>query len=52
VSKNTYALANALQGFGDFGQHLDGASVPIGIAIASINLSLELAALLVEELNP
>lgn len=51
VSKNTFALASALHGFGDFGQHLDGASVPIGVAVSSIMMSIELASLLTSELN-
>ena len=51
VTKNTYVLASSLQGFGDFGQHLDGESVPVGVAVSAIMLSIELASLLAVELR-
>lgn len=50
VSKNTYALANAAQGFGDFGQHIEATDVPVGVAVAAVTVCLELAACLAEEL--
>jgi hypothetical protein len=50
VSRNTYALANAVHGFGDFGQHLEGATVPVGVAVAAVTMCLELAACLAQEL--
>lgn len=50
VTKNTYALANALQGFGDYGQHLEGTKVPPGVAVAAVTLCIELAACLSSEL--
>ena len=50
VTKNTYALANALQGFGDYGQHLEGTTVPTGVAVAAVTMCIELAACLTEEL--
>lgn len=50
VSKNTCVLASAAHGFGDFGQHLDGAKVPIGVAVSAINVCIELAACLEREL--
>jgi hypothetical protein len=52
VSKNTYALASAAHGFGDFGQHIDG-PVSGGVAVAAVTVCLELAACLDRELrNP
>jgi len=51
VTKNTYALASALQGFGDFGQHLEGAKVPMGVAVSSVMMSIELASLVASELK-
>ena len=50
VSKNTFVLINSLQGIGDFGQHIDGAEVHVGIAISSVTLSIELAEILSKEL--
>lgn len=50
VSKNTWALASAAQGFGDFGQHIDGLKIPVGVAVSAVNVCLELAACLVMEL--
>jgi hypothetical protein len=51
VSKNVYALANAAQGFGDFGQHLSGVHVPVGVAVAAVTTCIELVACLAIELN-
>ena len=50
VTKNTSVLINSLQGIGDFGQHLDGAHVHLGIAISAVTLSIELAEILSKEL--
>jgi len=50
VTKNTYVLANAAQTFGDFGQHLDGATVEVGVAFTALTVCIELAAMLEREL--
>lgn len=51
VSKNTWALVSAAHGFGDFGQHLDGAEIHLGVAVSALNICLELAACLERELG-
>jgi hypothetical protein len=51
VTKNTYVLANALQGFRDFGVHPKSADIDLGGAYAALHLSIELAALLARELS-
>jgi hypothetical protein len=51
VTKNTYALANAAHGFGDFGQHTDGVAVDLGVAYAALTVCIELAANLTRELS-
>lgn len=50
VTKSTYALANAVQGFGDFGQHQEGARIDPCTAYSALNLCVELAAALAHEL--
>ncbi len=50
ISKNTCVLASAAHGFGDFGQHIDGAKVPVGVAVSAVNVCIELAACLEKEL--
>lgn len=50
ISKNTWAVANAAHGFGDFGQHIEGAQVPVGVAVSAVYVCLELAACLEKEL--
>lgn len=50
VTKETYVLMNAIHGFGDFGQHLEGNRVDLGTAYAVLNLCIELAACLNREL--
>lgn len=50
VSKSTYVLANAAHGFGDFGQHTNGAPVGLGTAFAALSVCVELAASLEREL--
>lgn len=50
VSKNTWALASSAHGFGDFGQHIDGIEIPVGVAVSAVNVCLELAACLEKEL--
>ncbi len=51
VTKGTYALMNATHGFGDFGQHQEGASVTPGTAYAVLHLCIELAAAITSELS-
>lgn len=50
VTKSTYVLANAVQGFGDFGQHQEGAPVDPGTAYSALHLCVELTAALTREL--
>jgi hypothetical protein len=50
VTKSTYTLMNAVHGFGDFGQHLEGAVVDRGTAYSAFQLCIELAASLTREL--
>ncbi|MFZ2301327.1 MAG: hypothetical protein WAW10_05600 [Gallionella sp.] len=51
VSKSAHVLVNAAHGFGDFGQHLDGAPVDLGTAFAALTVCVELAAVLDRELG-
>ena len=51
ISKSTYALVNAAHGFGDFGQHMDGADIPVGVAVSAVMTCLELASCLCSELR-
>ncbi|MDY0042688.1 MAG: hypothetical protein RBS57_20445 [Desulforhabdus sp.] len=51
VSKNCWVLASAAQGFGDFGQHIDGIEIHVGVAVSAVNVCLELAACLDGELG-
>jgi hypothetical protein len=50
VTKGTYVLINAVHGFGDFGQHQEGAPIDPGTAYSAIHLCVELAAALTREL--
>ena len=50
VTKTTYVLVHAVHGFGDFGQHQEGAPVDLGTAYAALHLCIELAAALNREL--
>ncbi len=50
VTKETYVLMNAIHGFGDFGQHQEGARIDPGTAYAVLHLCVELAAALHREL--
>ncbi|MFM9869419.1 P-loop domain-containing protein [Achromobacter xylosoxidans] len=50
VTKETYVLMNAVHGFGDFGQHQEGASIDPGTAYSALHLCVELAATLTREL--
>ena len=50
VTKSTYVLANAVQGFGDFGQHQEGAPIDPGTAYSGLHLCIELAAAITREL--
>ena len=51
VSKNCWVLASAAQGFGDFGQHIDGIEIHVGVAVSAVSVCLELAACLDRELG-
>ncbi|WP_316228262.1 hypothetical protein [Bradyrhizobium sp. SZCCHNR1039] len=51
VTKNTYVLANALQGFRDFGVHPKSAEVDLGTSYAALHLCIELASLLAREVS-
>jgi hypothetical protein len=51
ITKNTYVLANALQGFRDFGIHPKGATHDLGLAYAALHASIELAAIVTVELT-
>ncbi|MFL9853853.1 ATP-binding protein [Pseudomonas chlororaphis] len=50
VTKSTYVLANAVQGFGDFGQHQEGAPVDPCTAYSALHLCVELTSALAREL--
>lgn len=50
ISKNTWVLASAAHGFGDFGQHIDGTEIHVGVAVSAVIVCLELAACLNREL--
>ncbi|XAG70067.1 ATP-binding protein [bacterium 19CA06SA08-2] len=50
VSRRTYALMNAANTFGDFGQHQEGAPVDTGTAYSVLHLCVELASVLTIEL--
>ena len=51
VTKSTYVLANAVQGFGDFGQHQEGAPIDPATAYSGLHLCVELAAAITRELS-
>ena len=50
VTKSTYVLANAVQGFGDFGQHQEGAPIDSTTAYSALHLCIELVASITCEL--
>lgn len=50
VTAGTYVLMNAVNGFGDFGQHQEGAPIDAGMAYSALHLCIELAAALTREL--
>ncbi|WDG53910.1 hypothetical protein [Pseudomonas chlororaphis] len=50
ITKSTYVLANAVQGFGDFGQHQEGASIDPCTAYSALHLCVELTSALAREL--
>lgn len=52
VTKNTYVLANAVQGFRDFGVHPKATSISLGTAYAALHVCVELAAEISRELPP
>lgn len=50
ITKGTYVLMNAVHGFGDFGQHQEGAPIDPGTAYSTLHMCVELAAALTREL--
>lgn len=50
VTKGTYCLMNGLHAFGDLGQHLEGVVISSGAAYAALQLCVELAVALTNEL--
>lgn len=50
ATKNTYVLANAVQGFRDFGVHPKAAGISIQTAYVAFHTSIELAAAITSEL--
>jgi hypothetical protein len=50
VTKNTYVLANSLQGFRDFGVHPKATSHDLGTAYAALHVCIELSAIMTAEL--
>lgn len=51
VTRGTYVLMNAVHGFGDFGQHQEGAPIDPGTTYSVLHLCVELAAALIRELQ-
>lgn len=51
VTSQTYVLINALKAYGDFANHLEGATVTLGTAVSATMLVIELAGLLEAELG-
>lgn len=51
ITKNTYVLANSVQGFRDFGQHPKDASITLETAFAAYMACIELAATVTMELD-
>lgn len=51
VTKNTYVLANAVQGFRDFGVHPKATDVNLGTAYSALHVCIELAATITRELK-
>jgi hypothetical protein len=51
ITKNTYVLANAVQGFRDFGVHPKAVKVEVGVAYAALHVCIELAAAVTMELG-
>ncbi len=52
VTKNTYVLANAVQGFRDYFVHPKASEIDTGTAYAALHVCVELAAALTRELPP
>lgn len=50
VTKNTYVLANAVQGYRDFGVHPKATGIDLGTAYAALHVCIELATALSREL--
>ena len=52
ISKDTYVLVNAIHSFRNRGQHADGQSMHLGVAVAAVIICVELLACLDRELIP
>jgi hypothetical protein len=50
ITRSTYVLVSAAQGFGDFGQHIDGNTVHAATGVAAMAVCVEMAATVVREL--
>lgn len=50
VTKNVYVLANAVQGFRDYGAHTKSSRVEVGTGYAALHVCIELGAALAREL--
>lgn len=51
ITKGTFVLMNGVHGFGDFGQHLEGAPVNAGVGYAAMHMCIELAAAVSSEVR-
>jgi len=51
VTKTTCVLLESAHGFGDFGQHVDGGKVTVGVAATAMMTCIELALSLAEDLK-
>lgn len=51
ITKNTYVLANAVQGFRDFGVHPKATEVTLETAFSALHVCIELAATITDELK-
>jgi hypothetical protein len=51
VTKNTYVLANSVQGFRDFGAHQKATEIKLEVGYSALHLCIELAATVTSELS-
>jgi hypothetical protein len=50
ITRSTYVLVSAAQGFGDFGQHIDGNTVHAATGVAAMAVCVEMAATVAREI--